>query len=212
MFKINFSKISVATLKKYTKLIVVFVLVILVVGGYFLWLPKYQEFKTNNSDLNAEGEKIKKKKEYLYELEGHLNNLGEYEENLSKINSAIPFEYSPASLYSFIQKAGADSGLMVSQAEFSKTGSQSSSNKEDISSDLKMNSIDITVSLKGDYLSFKKFISIIFRTSRLIETKNISFESSSEDGAINSFNFQLELSCNYYLEKEDEGGIQTINP
>jgi len=210
MFKINLSKISISSLKKYTKFIIVFVLVVLIVGGYFLWLPKYQEFQTNNAKLNAEGEKIKKKKEYLFELEGHLNNLSEYEENLSKIDSALPLEYSPASLYSFIQKTGAESGIMVSQAEFSRTGA--SREDKNLSSGLEINSIDIGISLEGDYASFKEFISIIFKTSRLIEVRSLSFSSSSDEEPSSSLVFELELTCNYYLEKEIAEEVQMLTP
>lgn len=216
MFKINLSKISVSSLKKYTSFIIVFALLVVVVGGYFLWLPNYQTFQANNKDLGSEGEKISKKKEYLYELEGHLNNLEEYQEDMAKIDSALPFEYSPASLYSFIQKTGAESGMVVSQAEFSKTASSSKAVEKDTSSSLTMNSIDISVTLEGDYLSFKKFLSIIFKTSRLIEIKSLSFESAPKDNPEetidNYLNFQLELSCNYYQEKQIEEGLEPTAP
>ena len=114
----------------------------------------------------------------------------------------------------FSQKAlsldiGQESTSIISQAEFSETSSNKKNDK-DFSSDLKINNIDITISLEGDYLAFKKFVSIIFKTSRLIEIKNLSFGPSSGEGTTNSLVFELDLSCKYYLVEEVEEDIQMI--
>jgi Tfp pilus assembly protein PilO len=216
MFDSIFSKTKASSLKKYTKFIIAFVVILVIVGGYFLWLPKYQEYNANNEDLNKEGERTKKKKEYLYELEGHLNGLAEYQEKLDKINSAIPIKYSPASLYSFVQKATGENGLALLAADFSEGGAKSDK-EESLSSGLKINQIGISISTSGEYESLKNLLSTIYRTSRLIDINSLSFSSTTsediEEGPPTGiFDFELQLGCNYYLEQKPAEEILITNP
>lgn len=217
MFNSILSKTKVSSLKKYTKFIIAFVVILVIVGGYFLWLPKYQEYNANNEDLNKEGERTKKKKEYLYELEGHLNGLADYQEKLDKINSAIPIKYSPASLYSFVQQSTGQNGLALLAADFSEGGAKTKK-EESLTSGLKINQIGISISTSGRYEALKNLLSTIYKTSRLIDIKSLSFSSTTssegleEDAPTGIFNFELQLGCNYYLEQKPAEEVLITNP
>lgn len=198
MFNISLSKFSASDLRKYTKFIVVFVVIGFIAASYFFWVPKYREFKKNNAQLNVESGKVKLKKDYLFELETQINNLTEYQEVLSKINSALPMEYSPDALFSFVQKKASENGLVVTQAGFSKIPSASTGNVAQ-KGGVTVSKIDIAATVTGKYSSFRSFLESVYKNSRLIEVKGIKFEhGKEEEEKLDVFDFNLELEASYY--------------
>lgn len=203
MFNIKLSKISISDLKKYTKFIIIFIVILFLVGGYFLWWPKYQEFQESRIDLSVEGEKIKKKKDYIFELETSLNNIVEYEQEILKINAALPLQYSSSSLFSFIQKTASENGLIMNKAELAVDSSQPTTEAGAIQIDR----IDTTVTVRGNYASFKDFLSALYRNSRLVEVERISIAKAKqkdlEAPPTDLFDFDLEIYANYYNKLEE---------
>jgi len=195
MFNISVPKFSISDLKKYTRYIVVFILFGLVIAGYFFWVPKYREFKSNNVQLDVESEKVKLKKDYLFELEGKLNSLIDYQDVISKINSALPVEYSPDSLFSFIQNKASENGLIVSDADLPENQPTVEPGIEGVI----INKIKISATVTGKYSSFLNFLVAVYKNSRLIEVKSIKFEHTKEEeyGA-DLFGFKLSLEASYY--------------
>lgn len=166
-----------------------------VVAGYFFWVPKYREFKSNNAQINVEGEKVKLKKDYLFELESKLSALSDYEEILSKINSALPMEFSADALFSFVQKKASENGLIITEVDLSEASSRNVIQEEGIVID----KIGITVTVTGKYSSFKDFLLSVYKNSRLIEVKSITFDHNKEESeSLDVFDFKLELEASYY--------------
>lgn len=200
MFNISLSKISISDLKKYTKFIIIFIVILFFVGGYFLLWPKYQEFRKNSIDLDIESGKIKKKKDYIIELENNLAIISDYEQEILKVSSAIPLQYSVSSLFSLVQKTASENGLIINAVDFSPVAS-------DKQSDTGIDKIMVSATIRGGYSSFNGFISSLFKNSRMVEIISIKMESSEstepeEEGLADSFDFLIELEANYY-EKEE---------
>jgi len=206
MFGINFSKLSVSDLKKYTKFIIIFIAILFLVGGYFLWWPKYQEFRKNGIDLDVESEKVKKKKDYIFELESILNGLNDYQEEILKISAALPLEYSASSLFSFVQKTASENGLIIKEADLSESSIVKNQAVVEAGA-IEIERIDISVTITGEYSSFKGFLSSIYKSSRLVEVKSINIVPAEKKGeteqAPGLFDFSLELYAYYYNKIEE---------
>jgi Tfp pilus assembly protein PilO len=201
MFGLNFSKISISDLKRYTKFIIIFIVILLLVGGYFIWWPKYQEFRQSSINLDAESEKVKKKKDYILEMETSLNNVSGYQEEISKISSALPLEYSVSSLFSLVQKTASENGLVISMAEIStvpKTSNQAQAESTQIAK------IGVSVTITGSYSSFENFLSTLYRNSRLVEVSSIAIsnEEQPNEELTNIYDFDLEIYAYYYNKTE----------
>lgn len=199
MFNINLSKFSVSELKKYTKFIFVFLIIIFLVAAYFFWWPKYAEFRQSSVDLDVESEKVKKKKDYIFELENKVNILEDYEEELLKISSALPLEYSASSLFSFIQKTASENGLILNDAGFGGSNYSVQTVEE---GSIQIDKIGITVTVTGNYASFKNFLDSVYKNSRLVEISSISIDyaeqEEEQEGLADLFDFSLHVYANYY--------------
>jgi len=202
MFKIDLSKISLADFRKYTKIIFVLVAVGLVVGGYFLWLPKYKEFKSNGLKLDSKDEEVKKKKDYLFELQGYLSSLTEYEENLSKINDALPFDSSTAPLFSLVQNLSSKNGLAITDAKLENGGQVVVAGQVISPGEITLNGLTFDITLVGKYSSFKDFILDLYKNSRIVDLNMVSFsiptEQQIKERGPDVFEFELELKANFY--------------
>lgn len=203
-------KLSPADLKKYSKFLVLAIIILLGVGTYFLWWPEYQEFNLNSENLSNKEEEIRLKKEYNRELEGNLNLLLDYDEEISKIGTALPQKFSIASLISFIQNKASENGLSLSEinpsAEVTSAVSESSAKKEAetvLSSGLIVKNASFNIVSSGTYSSFKNFLSSVWKNSRIVNISSINFSSPKEE-AIGVFDFNLDITASYYVPEPSE--------
>lgn len=135
--------------------------------GLSVLLPKYQDLSSTSTIIKNEMEKVKAEKEYYSSVASISEELKKYESELSKIESSLPGDSSLPSLLNFLEKAVSQAGLVLDSI------SPSSSS---LSPDLKnVKEVRVSLSVSGDYAAFKNLISILERSSRLIEVENISF-------------------------------------
>jgi len=205
MFNINLSKFSTSDLKKYTKFIFIFIIILFLIGAYFLWWPIYQDFRKSGIDLDVETEKVKKKKDYIFELENNLNSLIGYEEEISKINSALPLQYSASSLFSFVQKTASENGLIINEAEFTETSSLAAQTTAEIGA-IQIDRIDFRVVITGKYPSFENFVSSVYKNSRLVEITSIIIKPAEQkqeepEQVSDLFDFTLRMYAHYYKQE-----------
>ena len=181
------------TFKKIILIVLVCLFALLVLGGYFLLWPKYQEFKKKKTEMETKNEEIRLKEEYLSSLEDFSEKLLTYDEQLSKIDSAFPVNSSPADVLSFLQKTSLENGLILTDVDINKPSSLKDPTQQ--GSKGKIQEMSLSVSVSGSYSAFKNFLSAIYRSSRLIEVELINF--SSDEGK-NLFDFSLELKTQFY--------------
>ncbi len=181
---------------KYIPIIVVILLLfVAAAGGYFFWWPKYQEFSLKKQELETKDEEIKKKEEYLAGLENILERLKSFEDEISKIETALPIHPSPAALFNFLHKASLENGLILEDTNIGQLYNQLYGLKKTESGEIQR--MSFSASLTGSYSSFKNFLSALYRNSRLIEIKSISFSQSAQEKK-DLFSFKLELQTYSY--------------
>ena len=190
------------------------VIFLLLLGGiavaiYFLWWPKYQEFGANVRVVENKGIEIENKKNYLSDIQAKINILSDYEEDMAKINSAIPiYDFSEISLFSYAQKTASENGLVLENLSFSSPD-QTVSGGDQLEGNIrwKLSSLSFNVSLLGSYSSLKNFLSAVYLNSRVIEVNSISFSSlveEKEDQPKDIYNFDLQLSAKYYVKDKSQ--------
>ncbi len=174
------------TFKQIIPIILICLFALLVLGGYFICWPKYQEFKDKKTELETKNEEIRLKEEHLSTLETFSEKLLAYNEQLSKIDSAFPVNPSPAAVLSFLQKTSLENGLILTNVDMSETQQ---------SSEERIQETSLSLSVNGSYSAFKNFLSAIYGSSRLIEVESISFSSEKEK---NFFDFDFKLKTQSY--------------
>ena len=168
----------VDTLKKYILPALIVVLILLLMAGYFLVWPKYQEYKTVKKEFDLKDEEIKTKEEYLPKLETISKRLEEASERVNIVDSALPTEPSIASLYNYFKKTTSENGLILNQISVTSLYNPigDGSNSEEML---------FSASVIGSYDSVKLFLAELYLSARIIEVKSIGI-SSSEGGELAS--------------------------
>ena len=136
-----------------------------------LVLPRYRELRVVKKEIEEANAKIEKRDKYFSQLRELADQLKKYQEEISKIDSAIPSEMSVLNMFNFLSETSSQNGLLLKEVALEK----SSSSK--ISSRLRENYI--TFNVVGSYPSFKNFLSLLEKSARIIQIENISFSSGS---------------------------------
>lgn len=172
-------------MSKQTVIIVTFLLTIAL--GIGLVSPQYQTLKIFQQEVKTRQNELQSKEEYLSNLRKASDELKEYESQISKIDSILPSDPGLPALFDFVQNASSQSGLVLKGISPSNT--RPSQKFEGIKE------TELSLILSGSYSSFKNFLSVLEKTSRLIEIKSISFSSPEKE---NPFNFNLKTMVYSY--------------
>lgn len=161
------------------------------VGG--LWWPKYQSFDVSVKSLDQKNQEIKQKEEYFATLRDSETQLGDYTEQLAKIDTAFPSNFADGlgSFVSFLYSVASQNGVLIN-----KVGWRA---EEDKTSGL----IKVTFDNSGlaPYEKVKGFIDQLYRNTRLVSlgsfeiTRGESNESISS-GSAQSVSFSLIINFN----------------
>lgn len=146
-------------------------------GIYFL-LPKYTEFKNLRDKVSKQELSLQQTKTYYSSLQEISNQLENYKESLQNINSALPQEFSLASLLKFFQLKASENGLILKT--FS-TAAGSGEEKGEEEEKIKIKENYLSLDLIGSISSFENFLKTIEKSSRLVEVENFSFEETEEE-------------------------------
>ena len=163
-------------------------LFIILVLGFYLVAPKYQQFNDLQIKLSEKEAEFKGKAAYFLEVGDTFKKLRSYEEGLEKIDSALPSDPSIAFLIYFFQKKTLENGLIFQQVSFSGS---SSANKRGETKE-----IHFSLGLLGSYSAFKNFLSSLEKSARLVEVESISF--ASQRGTEQIYPFKLEIKVHSY--------------
>lgn len=153
-----------------------FVIIIIAFGlGFFLAVPKYQELQTVNSRIKEKKAKIAAQASYYAGLEAMMSDLDRYHENLSKIDAALPESLDAPVVMNFVQTAAMQAGLALQDIGYTGAGKNISP-----VSGTSLPGYEISLKASGSYESFKNFLSIIERSSRLISVISLSVNTKSD--------------------------------
>lgn len=167
-------------------------LILLVLGGIFVYWPKYEKFKELNSELEIKDKAFAQKQEYFAKLNNLSKKLEDYKDQIAKIDSAFPQEISEPDLFNFIQKESSKNGLILKKIGSSRIVSSQSEGEA-------VQEISFSVSVSGSYSAFKNFLFTLYQNSRLIEVSSIKFSSKDKTDLLD---FDLGLTTYYYPKPE----------
>ncbi len=191
-------------LEAFTILIITFAL------GFFLVLPKYQESQDTKRQVEEKKNEIKNRAEYYAGLDAIMADLEYYQENMQKVDTAIPDNSDVAAMMNFAQAAAMQAGLAVKGIEHSGAAAVPAS----VSGEPVLGKYVVSIQLAGGYGNFKNFLSIIERSTRLIavesagvradqekeedQSRNEAPKTISQEESGEIINYEVKLSANYY--------------
>jgi len=172
---------------------------VLIFGGNLL-LPKFQQYTELRKKVEEKRNEIKYSQEYFSKLTEVETELKKYEVELAKIDSALPNDSFLPSVFNYLQKTTAQSGLVLKDiGSFTVAPSDK---------DPKIKEIILGLEVSGPYESFKNFLSTLEKSTRLIEVENISFAGSEKKPTVEGektsekegdvFNFSLSIKVHSY--------------
>jgi Tfp pilus assembly protein PilO len=182
---------------------IIICLIISVILGFFLLWPQYQKFSNARWSVKEKEDERKNQEGYFTHIESTSKELEGYQEQISKILSAIPFGSDVPEILNFLYNASNENGMNLekinsfSAGQPQKTSSTSSGKEEPVASRTEEIIIDFNVS--GGYTDLKNFISTLERNARIIEIESISLRrNTAKQEATTSFLFNLKIKAYYY--------------
>jgi Tfp pilus assembly protein PilO len=166
-------------------------LILLVALGIAVVFPEYQNLNLLQLKIKEKEAEFQSGKEYFSNLDDISEKLKEYEENLSKINSALAAEPGLPALFNFLQTAASQNGLVLRKiAPTLPSPLKEELVKEGWSPEIRETGINLIVT--GSYPSFKNFLSVLEKTARMVEVESISLSILEEEGPID-FNLRIKV-------------------
>jgi len=161
----------------------------------YIILPEFYNFKNLKKELEIKNQEIESIENYHKKITTAFNKLKDYEESLSKIDSALPDDYSASSLFNYLQKTSAENGMFLKSVGLAMAPIK----KVEVSPEVKASKQGVkeeyvNINLIGSYDSFKTFLSAIEKSSRMIDTENILIKI--DEGILN-FILLLKVSSYY---------------
>jgi len=149
-------------------------------------VPQYRNLKELQSKIEEKKIELQMEKEYSSRLEKIAEELKKYEENLAKIDSALPPEPSLPSLFNFLQEEASEAGLVLERIFPPFTNSiKEELVKKGWDPELKETKVHFTVS--GFYPSFKNFLSSLEKSARLMGVESVSFSTTGQKEPIDFY-------------------------
>lgn len=161
--------------------ILFFIVFLLIV---YLVVPKIGELGDLKGKVTAAETELQTAHNYLKDIQDISANLDSYGDALNRLQSALPEEFSLASLLGFFQEKVEESGLVLksigqaSGVEKQGGGAGTKEKEEEAKPKTGPEAKHIIMSLKGSVSSFEDFIKGLEKSSRLIEVEVISFQQN----------------------------------
>jgi Tfp pilus assembly protein PilO len=149
------------------------ILAVVLIFGFVLLLPKYQDLQIINSNIEEKTSELQSKEGYFNSVKNASSTLAQYQEPLSKIASALPQDPSLSPVLNFFQSIASQTGLLLEKINLGGMTEP----KEKTNAPVE---IRAAIQLKGSYKSLKDFILAVETSARLIEIEKLSFEVSED--------------------------------
>lgn len=153
------------------KPIVAMILFVICAVLIFLFVyPKFQESNTLKDTLAKRQLDYSGTAAYYAKVSDVIKIIDSKKDDLAKIDSALPSDFSVSELLYFLQKKEAEAGLVSKSISFNQGSSV------DVSGEVR--SITFTTNLSGSYEAFKKFLSSLDTSVRLFDVDSISLRAA----------------------------------
>jgi len=171
-----------------------FIILLLV---FFLVVPEYNTFGKLQTQLGEKKAEFNAEFDYYAAISKVYFDLQGRQDDIKKIDDALPSYPSLGNLIYFLQKTAKDNGLMVKDLFLSKSSQGSAGSN--VSDNVK--DIVFSINLLGDYASLEGFAVSLEKSSRILEITNISFGSASAPSLESSQSqFQIQQTYSFNLQ------------
>jgi len=173
-------------------------LFIILLMVFFLVMPEYKTFKDLRVEIAERSAEHKAEFAYYSALEKVSLELKSHEEDIKKIDDALPQDPEFSRLIYFFQNLTDEDGLLMKNLFISKSSSQSSKNKTNLGG---VKEIVFSMDLTGSYDSLGEFLADLEKSARVFEVTSISFGSgSSSQGSQAQSQAQTQQIYNFSLQ------------
>lgn len=150
--------------------IALFVFIFIAVSS--LWWPKYQSFDVSVKSLNEKNQEVVQKEKYFALLNSYDERLGNYTEQLAKIDMAFPtnVEEGLGSFLIFLYGTASQNSILVDNATWNVTDSKDSA----------LIKVKFDGSGLASYEDAKKFVDQLYKNSRLIKLNSITMNKGGD--------------------------------
>lgn len=159
-----------------------FIILLLV---FFLVVPEYKTFGKLQTELGEKKAEFNAEFDYYAAIAKTHNDLQSRQDDIKKIDDALPQDPVLGRLVYFLQETAQKNGLIVKDLFLS----QSSTSNTEANVSKRVKSIVFSIDLMGDYPSLDNFIISLEKSARIFEVTSISFDSAS--GPPYSFSLQI---------------------
>lgn len=170
-------------------------------AGFWLGLPKYENWKKLKADLEVKIIQVKAKEEYSARLREASQALKDYSEEMSKISSGLPLTADFPSLFNFIEELTTQSGVLLEDLQ--------AGNVAPLTDNTEVKAVSFSLSVAGSYSAMKNLLTALHKTARLVEIDGISFQSSEEQ-AEGIFKFDIKLKTASWSPAPISSGYQIL--
>jgi len=164
--------------------ITIFITILLV---FFLVTPEYKLFKQLQQQLGEKRAEYRAQFDYYNAIAETHAKLQDHQEEIKKIDDALPRDVDLGKLVYSLQETAGISGLTVKNLSLSKSSQAAPS--QEMSATIK--DLVFSMDLAGDYAALENFIISLEKSSRIFEISSISFSSSPTSSSSNSFSVQI---------------------
>lgn len=158
-----------------TIIIIIFLLSLLF--GVFLVWPKYQELKAKRAVVIQKETELRNQNQYKTEINFLSEELKKYSSEVAKIDLALPSRFSLLSFLNYLQKTASENGLVLKN--YSQSAPSSKGKEKEGGEEIK--EVYLEMNLSGYYSSFKNLLSVLEKSSRLIEIEKVAVSSSGKE-------------------------------
>lgn len=148
-------------------LIIIFFLVTGVLGYFLVW-PAYQEISSIQLEIEEIKIGLQEGEEYFAGLRSLSRKLEQYQDEISILDTALPKKVYLPLFYDFFPEVCSRQGLLYQGISVSFGGSEGEGIKE----------IPISLSVSGDYSSFRSLLSYFESSVRFFSIENVSLSSA----------------------------------
>ena len=169
-------------------------------------IPKYQELKSSAVALHEKQAQYEGKSAYFQKIAVLSESIESRKETLDKIDSALPSHVAFAPLVYFLQRKGAETGLIIKSITFAQ-GVADASQKPvaQAATNTQVKDVVFSMSIAGNYQGLKNFLASLERSARIFEVQTITFSSSQSNQNLlklqsqsQIYNFRLEVKTHSY--------------
>ncbi|MCP6718316.1 MAG: type 4a pilus biogenesis protein PilO [Patescibacteria group bacterium] len=170
-------------MRKYFSFLMIFFAVI-IISLLFLVFQNYQSFSVYQKEITIKEQDLRSQEEYFQKLQEIAEKLEKNKDLLAKIETGLPLSPEVPELLAFVQKSASQSGLALGSISLGSSVV-----------DEKIKKTKVNFIVTGDYDGFKKFLSFIENSSRLIDIDTIHFSYPEK---IDEFRFNIKITAYSY--------------